>query len=109
MKKVSRGKLGHERAKKLFEAARDSIGIYEGKESILLEIEHLVSKIKNEDRFIDHLKQHMVNYLEQIPYSGSLLSIKGIGEITAAGLIGAFCFFHLRKRRSKSADSGSSS
>jgi hypothetical protein len=88
VKKVSRGKLGHERAKKLFEAARDSIGIYEGKESILLEIEHLVSKIENEDRFIDHLKQHMANYLGQIPYSGSLLSIKGIGEITAAGLIG---------------------
>ncbi len=88
VKKVSRGKLGHERAKKLFEAARDSVGIYEGKESILLEIEHLVSKIENEDRFIDHLKQQMVNYLGQIPYSGSLLSIKGIGEITAAGLIG---------------------
>jgi transposase len=88
VKKVSRGKLGHERAKKLFEAARDSIGIYEGKESILLEIDHLVSKIKNEDRFIDHLKQQMANYLGQIPYGGSLLSIKGIGEVTAAGLIG---------------------
>jgi transposase len=88
MKKVSRGKLGHERAKKLFEAARDSIGIYEGKESILLEINHLVSNIENEDRFIDHLQQQMTNYLGQIPYSRSLLSIKGIGEITAAGLIG---------------------
>lgn len=88
VKKVSRGKLGHERAEKLFEAARDSIGIYEGKESILLEIDHLISKIENEDRFIDHLKQQMANYLAQIPYSGSLLSIKGIGEVTAAGLIG---------------------
>jgi transposase len=88
LKKVSRGKLGQERAKELFEAARDSIGIYEGKESIILEIEHLVSKIEDEDRFIDNLKKKMAEYLDQIPYSGSLLSIKGIGTITTAGLIG---------------------
>ena len=30
----------------------------------------------------------MADHLRQIPYSGSLLSIKGIGVITAAGLIG---------------------
>jgi transposase len=88
VKKVSRGKLGQARAKELFKAARDSVGIYEGKESIILEIDHLVFKIENEDRFIEHLKQQMADDLEQIPYSSSLLSIKGIGEITAAGLIG---------------------
>lgn len=88
VRKISRGKLGHERAKKLFEAARDSVGIYEGKDSILLEIDHLASKMENEDRFIDQLKQQMTNYLGHIPYSSSLLSIKGIGQITAAGLIG---------------------
>jgi transposase len=88
LKKVSRGKLGQERAKELFEAARDSIGICEGKESIIIEIDHLVSKIENEDRFIDILEKKMADYLDQIPYSGSLLSIKGIGVITVAGLIG---------------------
>jgi transposase len=30
----------------------------------------------------------MVPYLEQVPYSKSLLSVKGIGAITVAGLIG---------------------
>jgi transposase len=88
VKKVSRGKLGHEHAKKLFEAAQDSIGMYEGKGSIILEIDHLVSKIENEDRFIDSLEKKMADYLDQIPYSGSLLSVKGIGVITVAGLIG---------------------
>jgi transposase len=88
LKKVSRGKLGQERAKELFEAARDSIGICEGKESIILEIDHLVSKIENEDRFIDNLEKQMADYLGQIPYSQSILSIKGIGRITVAGLIG---------------------
>jgi transposase len=88
LRKVSRGKLGPDRAKELFEVARDSIGVCEGKESIILEIEHLVSNIENEDQFIDRLEKQMDDYLEQIPYSHSLLSIKGIGTITAAGLIG---------------------
>ena len=88
LKKVSRGKLGHKRAKELFEAALNSIGIYEGKEAIILEIDHLVSRIEIENRFIDNLEKEMAYYLRQIPYSASLLSIKGIGEITVAGLIG---------------------
>jgi len=88
LKKMSRGQLGQERAKELFEAARDSIGIYEAKESIILEIDHLVSKIENEDRFVDSLEKKMADYLGQIPYSGSLLSTRGIGVITVAGLIG---------------------
>ena len=88
LRKVSLGKLGPDRAKELFEVARDSIGVCEGKESIILEIEHLVSNIENEDQFIDSLEKQMDDYLEQIPYSHSLLSIKGIGTITAAGLIG---------------------
>jgi len=88
LKKVSRGKLGLERAKELFEAAQDSIGIYEGKESILEEISHLVCQIEGQNRFIDTLERQMAEFLGQIPYSGSILSIKGIGVTTAAGLIG---------------------
>jgi transposase len=88
LKKVSRGKLGNERASKVFQGACNSVGIHEGKESIIVEIDHLVSKIENEGRFIDHLEKRMADYLVQIPYSGSLLSIKGIGKVTVAGLIG---------------------
>jgi len=88
LKKVSRGKLGQERAKELFEAARDSIGIYEGRESILEEISHLVFQIEGQNCFIDKLETQMAEFLGQIPYGGSILSIKGIGVTTAAGLIG---------------------
>ena len=88
LKKVSCGRLGQKRAKKLFEAARDSIGIHEAKESILEEITHLVVQIENQDRFIDKLETQMAEFLGQVPYSGSILSIKGIGVTTAAGLIG---------------------
>ena len=88
MRKVSRGKLGRQRAQKLYEAARNCVGINEGKESILLEIEHLNCMIENENRFISSLEKQMAYYLEQIPYSVSLLSIKGLGVVTVAGLIG---------------------
>jgi transposase len=88
LRKVSRGKLTQGRIKELFEAAKQSIGINEGKESILMEIEHLVSAIENENRFIDDLENQMAHHLHQIPYSHCMLSIKGIGLITVAGLIG---------------------
>ncbi len=94
MKKISRGRLGHERAQQLVAAAKNSVGIYEGKESILLEIGHLNSKIEHENRFIDNLENQMAEYLQQIAYSGSILSIKGIGTVTAAGLIGEVADFN---------------
>jgi len=88
LKKVSRGKLGEQRAKEFFNAACNSIGICEGKESIVMEISHLVSKIETEDRFVAQLEKQMAEHLQQVPYSGSLLSVKGLGVVTAAGLIG---------------------
>jgi hypothetical protein len=87
VKKVSRGKLGQDRAKQLHEAAENSIGISEGKQSIVFEIEHLIGRIEAEDQFIDSLEKQMRIYLQQIPYSQNILSIKGLGEVTVAGLI----------------------
>jgi len=88
VKKISRGKIGADRAKKLYNAAIESIGITEGVQSILLETTHLVSNIENENRHIKNLEKQMAVFLEQIPYSHTILSIKGIKHITAAGLIG---------------------
>lgn len=85
---TSRGKLGRQRAEELFYAAQGCVGVREGKRSILLEIEYLVSQIGADSRFIANLEKQMEQYLEQIPYSESILSIKGIGTVTAAGLIG---------------------
>jgi len=88
LRKVSRYRLTQGCIKEIFEAAQRSIGIDEGKESILMEIEHLASNIENENRFIDDLEKQMDHYLDQIPYAHSILSIKGVGPITVAGLIG---------------------
>ncbi len=88
LKKVSRGRLGKERAEALYHAARESMGIKEGQESIILEIKEIISAIEGINRFVAELENHMSNYLKQVPYSKSILSLKGIGDITAAGLIG---------------------
>jgi len=88
LKKVSSGRLGSERAQELFEVARTSIGIEQGKQSILMEIKHLIDQIEHMNTFIDTLERKMEYYLGQIPYSKSILSIKGIGIVTTAGLIG---------------------
>lgn len=88
VRKISRGRFNIDRAEKLYNAAEQSIGITEGKESILLETSHLVSNIENENRYIESLEEQIIEHLEQIPYSHSILSVKGIGHVTAAGLIG---------------------
>ncbi len=93
LRSLSRGKWGQERAKQIFEAAQKSIGINEGKESILIEIHHLVLNIRKENSFIEGLEEQMKRYLTQIPYSHSILSLKGVGEVTAAGLIGEVADF----------------
>jgi transposase len=88
LKEAKLGRLNRGQVKALFEAAASSTGIQEGGKSILEEIQHLVSCIERDSQFIDHLERQMKKYLHQIPYSESILSIKGIGTVTVAGLIG---------------------
>jgi transposase len=88
VKKVSRGRIAQERCHRLYNAAQQSVGVNEGKESIVLEIRQLVSAIETTAAFIGELEKQMGRYLEQIPYSRSILSIKGLGAVTVAGLIG---------------------
>jgi transposase len=88
LKRVSRGKLGKARAQVLYEVAQQSVGLREGTRGILLEIEEMLLGVEACHRFIEKIEEEMVPYLEQIPYSHSLLSMKGIGEVTVAGLIG---------------------
>lgn len=88
LKKISRGTLGEERAKALYEAARGSVGVKEGQDSIVFEIKSILALIEASDYFIAEVKEKMSDYLKQIPHSKFILSIKGIDLITTAGLIG---------------------
>ena len=110
LKRISRGKLGKARAQALHDAAAQSVGLQEGRRGILLEMEEILSTLEACNRFIEHVEQEMLPYLEQIPYSRSLLSIKGIGVITVAGLIGEvgdFRHFHTLREVMKTGRIGS--
>lgn len=88
LKEVSKGKLGQQRAQALYQAAEASIGLREGQESMVIEIKELISAIESIESYVKELETHMSKHLKDIPYSRFILSIKGISEITAAGLIG---------------------
>jgi transposase len=88
LKRISRGQLGDQQAQALYESARESVGLREGQESILLEIKNILAILEVSDRFIAEVEKEMCDYLKQVPYSKFILSLKGIGEITTAGLIG---------------------
>lgn len=88
LKRISRGQLGEQRAQALYECAIGSVGLKEGQESILFEIRNILAILKTSDCFIAEVEKKMSDYLKQIPYSKFILSLKGIGEITTAGLIG---------------------
>jgi transposase len=88
LRKISRGKLKEERAKALFEAAQTSVGVTEGMASIIREIRELLVVMDAAESFTESLEKEMAYYLKQISYSDSILSMKGIKEVTAAGLIG---------------------
>lgn len=88
LKRISRGKLGRNRAEALYEVAGKSVGIQEGQKSIVLEIAETISTIEACARFVANVEKEMARHLKQISYSQCILSIKGIGTVTAAGLIG---------------------
>ncbi|MBM4270714.1 MAG: IS110 family transposase [Deltaproteobacteria bacterium] len=88
MKKVSRGKLGIKRATALYEAAKTSVGIQEGHVGLSLELQEFLRSIEECEHFIERLEEEISRCLREIPYSEVLLSMKGIGKITVAGLIG---------------------
>jgi transposase len=88
LRRISRGKLNEERAQALYAAAENSVGLQEGRKAILFEMQEILSEIEFSDKFIEKVEQEMASLLPEIPYSHSILSLKGIGEVTAAGLIG---------------------
>lgn len=85
---ISRGKVSRQRLEALYTAARESVGIQQGQEGMAFEIKNILCMIEASECFTSDVVETMSSLLKQIPYSRSILSIKGIGEVTAAGLIG---------------------
>lgn len=88
LRKTSRGQLSTDRAQKLFNAARSSVGIKEGIESVVYAMRSTVSNIKRVQREISEIEKLMINSLRKISYAEQLLSIHGIGPVSLSLILG---------------------
>jgi transposase len=94
LRTLSRGRYGKEQAERLYQATLHSVGIREGLSSIVEEIKNILKAIDLQNRFIKKCEGDISRNLLQVPWSRELLSIKGIGEITVAGVIGEVVDFN---------------
>jgi len=85
---ISRGKIGAPKVLKLVEYARDSIGITTGLDAAVLEKTYILEEISNLKLKLACLNKKLKYYLDRIEHSKYLLSIPGVGVVTAAGFLG---------------------
>ncbi len=88
MRRRSMGKFGVAHATALINFAKTTIGIQEGLDGLVMDIQHALIQLEMVDSLIAELEHEMETTLQRIPYSRKLLSIKGLGIVTVAGLIG---------------------
>jgi transposase len=88
IRKRSWGKFGMREAEALITLARDTVGIREGVAGIVLDIRHILVQLEAANAFIEEIETEMAKTLERIASSARILSIKGPGVVTVAGLIG---------------------
>ncbi len=93
LRKISRGRFSTEKAADLLDAARHHVGISQGTSSIALEIRQLIQLITNNQNFISELEAQIQDTLELVPSSRPILSIKGIGPVTTAAILGETAAF----------------
>ena len=89
IRKQSMGKFGIKEAESLIGLAPgETVGIKEGRGGIFMDIRHILMQLEAEVRVISEREAEMRATLERIPDSVRLLSIKGLGTVSVAGLIG---------------------
>ena len=88
MRKKSRGKFREQHADMLINLARNTIGIREGVSGLSMDIRHILVQLEMLEDLIAEIEGEMKIALGRIPYSSKLLSIKGLGVVSVAGIIG---------------------
>ena len=88
MRKQSMGKFNERHADMLINLSRNTIGIREGVLGLSMDIRHILIQLEMLKDLISEIEGEMEMALERIPYSSKLLSIKGLGVVSVAGIIG---------------------
>ena len=88
MRKKSMGKFGIKDAETLISLAQRTVGIKEGIAGLVLDIKHILIQLETIEGFVAEIESEMEGTLSEFPYSIKLLSIKGLGVVSVAGIIG---------------------
>lgn len=88
LKRVSSCRVGTKRATALIEAAGHSIGVKEGLEGARVRLNSCLDEIEFYRKQIQKTEEAMAKFLKETGFGEYLLSIPGIGVVTAAGFLG---------------------
>jgi len=88
MRKKSMGKFGIKDAEALIGLAQGTVGIKEGITGLDLDVKHILIQLETVESFITEIESKMEGTLSEISCSIKLLSIKGLGVVSVAGIIG---------------------
>ncbi|MBA7607099.1 IS110 family transposase ISChy2 [subsurface metagenome] len=83
----SRGHYNHLDAEMLYESAKETIGIEEGREGSGYELGSLLPRLEGLNREIEEIESRIEEMLESIEESRYISSVKGIGMMTTAAII----------------------
>ena len=87
IKKAVKKTVGQKRVDKLFKTAKDSIGVTYGIQSARLRLTLLIQELELLEKQLDQLEQAMEQALTHTGFKEMILSIPGVGIITAAGFL----------------------
>jgi transposase len=87
-KSVMKRQPGLKKAYQLIDLAKRSIGSHQAQDAYKLHLEQLLEEYDLATTQLERVEQEVTNVLQQIPFAKKLLAIKGISEISLAGILG---------------------
>jgi transposase len=79
---------GLKKAQQLIELAKQSVGTRQALDAYKLHLEQLIEEFNLATAQLERVEKEVTDVLKQIPFARKLLAIKGISEITLAGILG---------------------
>jgi len=88
IKSGSRGRFGAKKAREIVRMASESVGYLDATDAICVEFDVILSMLEDIQQKVDRLELEMARLLHDTPEGALILSIPGIGEVTAAAFVG---------------------
>jgi transposase len=87
-KKIMKRHSGARRAQLLIDLAKRTVGSKQAAYAYKLHLEHLLAEYDLASSQLQTIEDEVKTVLEQIPYAGKILAIKGVSVIALAGVLG---------------------